>query len=150
LETLDRDLYIPVIAPLGVDKNGDTYNVNADEAAGAIAAALKAEKLVFLTDVPGLCKKKDDPKTLMPSLKAKDIPKLVKSGVIGGGMIPKTDACLTAVKAGVQKTHIIDGRVPTRYCWRSSRPRGSAPRSSLNQGWGRRPIAPNPPAQNRR
>jgi acetylglutamate kinase len=112
LETLDRDLYIPVIAPLGVDKNGDTYNVNADEAAGAIAAALKAEKLVFLTDVPGLCKKKDDPKTLMPSLKAKDIPKLVKSGVIGGGMIPKTDACLTAVKAGVQKTHIIDGRVP--------------------------------------
>jgi len=112
LETLDRDLYIPVIAPLGVDKNGDTYNVNADEAAGAIAAALKAEKLVFLTDVPGLCKKKDDPKTLMPSLKAKDIPKLVKSGVIGGGMIPKTDACLTAVKAGVEKTHIIDGRVP--------------------------------------
>lgn len=112
LETLDRDLYIPVIAPLAVDKKGDTYNVNADEAAGAIAAALKAEKLVFLTDVPGLCRKKDDPSTLMNSLKAREIPKLVKQGVIGGGMIPKTDACLTAVKAGVQKTHIIDGRAP--------------------------------------
>jgi acetylglutamate kinase len=112
LETLDRDLFIPVIAPLGVDKAGNTYNINADEAAGAIAAALKAEKLVFLTDVPGLCKKKEDPTTLMHSLKAKDIPKLVKQGVIGGGMIPKTDACLTAVKSGVQKTHIIDGRVP--------------------------------------
>jgi acetylglutamate kinase len=112
LETLDRDLFIPVIAPLGVDKQGNTYNVNADEAAGAIAAALKAEKLVFLTDVPGLCMKKEDPSTLMHSLKAKDIPKWVKKGVIAGGMIPKTDACLTAVKAGVKKTHIIDGRVP--------------------------------------
>jgi len=112
LETLDRDLFIPVIAPLGVDKAGHTYNVNADEAAGSIAAALKAEKLVFLTDVPGICKKKDDPSTLIHSLKSKDIPKLVKSGVLGGGMIPKTDACLTAVRAGVKKTHIIDGRVP--------------------------------------
>ncbi len=111
LESLDRDLYIPVIAPLGVDKAGNTYNVNADEAAGAIAAALKAEKLVFLTDVPGLCRKKDDPTTLIPSLKSRAIPALVKKGVIGGGMIPKTDACLAAVKGGVKKTHIIDGRV---------------------------------------
>lgn len=112
LDNLDRDEFIPVIAPLGVDKKGNTYNVNADEAAGAIAAAMKAEKLVFLTDVPGICLKKDDPSTLMQSMKAKDIPKLVKKGVIVGGMIPKTDACLTAVKAGVQKTHIIDGRMP--------------------------------------
>jgi len=112
LDNLDRDEFIPVIAPLGVDKKGNTYNVNADEAAGAIAAALKAEKLVFLTDVPGICLKKDDPSTLMQSMKAKDIPKLVKKGVIVGGMIPKTDACLIAVKAGVQKTHIIDGRMP--------------------------------------
>jgi acetylglutamate kinase len=111
LETLDRDLYIPVIAPLGVDKAGNTYNVNADEAAGAIAAALRAEKLVFLTDVPGLCKKKQDPSTLIHSLKAREIPSLVKKGIIDGGMIPKTDACLAAVKGGVKKTHIIDGRV---------------------------------------
>jgi acetylglutamate kinase len=112
LESLDRERFIPVIAPLGVDKAGNTYNINADEAAGALAAALKAEKLVFLTDVPGICRRKEDPASLIHSLKARDIPKLVKSGVIGGGMIPKTDACITAVKAGVHKTHIVDGRVP--------------------------------------
>jgi acetylglutamate kinase len=112
LDILDKEQFIPVIAPLGLGADGKTYNVNADEAAGAIAAALKAEKLVFLTDVPGICKKKDDPKTLLSSVKAKDVAKLIKSGVISGGMIPKVEACLHAVKSGVHKTHIIDGTLP--------------------------------------
>jgi acetylglutamate kinase len=112
LKNLDRDRYIPVIAPIGVDKDGHTYNVNADEAAGALAGALKAEKLVFLTDVPGILKRKDDPKSLLSTVRAKDVPGLIRSGVLSGGMIPKIEACLTAVKAGVQKTHIIDGGLP--------------------------------------
>jgi len=86
--------------------------VNADEAAGAIAAALGAEKLVFLTDVPGICEKKEDPKSLLSTLRVKDVPKLLKTGVISGGMIPKIEACLKAIKSGVHKTHIIDGTLP--------------------------------------
>ncbi len=112
LETLDREQFIPVIAPLGLGKDGHTYNVNADEAAGAIAGALKAEKLVFLTDVPGICKKKDDPKTLFSTVKVKEVPKLLRNGIISGGMIPKIEACLHALKFGVHKTHIIDGTLP--------------------------------------
>ncbi|HVZ81993.1 MAG TPA: acetylglutamate kinase [bacterium] len=112
LEGLDRERYIPVIAPLGYGEEGKSFNVNADEAAGAIAAALKAEKLIFLTDVPGICKKKDDPKSLISTLRTREVPNLVKKGVISGGMIPKIDACLQAVKAGVHKTHIIDGTLP--------------------------------------
>jgi acetylglutamate kinase len=112
LDLLDKEQFIPVIAPLGMGADGKTYNVNADEAAGAIAAALKAEKLVFLTDVPGICKKKDDPKTLLSTVKVKEVAKLIKSGVISGGMIPKVEACLHAVKSGVHKTHIINGTLP--------------------------------------
>lgn len=112
LEGLDRDKFIPVIAPLGLGEDGKSFNVNADEAAGAIAAALKAEKLIFLTDVPGICRKKDDPKSLISSLKIREVPGLVKKGVISGGMIPKIEACLKAVKAGVHKTHVIDGTLP--------------------------------------
>jgi acetylglutamate kinase len=112
LDILDKEQFIPVIAPLGLGADGKTYNVNADEAAGAIAGALKAEKLVFLTDVPGICRKKDDPKTLLSTVKAKDVSKFLKSGVISGGMIPKVEACLYAVKSGVHKTHIIDGTLP--------------------------------------
>lgn len=112
LETLDRQQFIPVIAPLGLGKDGHTYNVNADEAAGAIAGALKAEKLVFLTDVPGICKKKDDPKTLFSTVNAKEVPRMLKKGIISGGMIPKIEACLHALKLGVHKTHIIDGTLP--------------------------------------
>jgi acetylglutamate kinase len=112
LDLLDKEQFIPVIAPLGLGKDGKTYNVNADEAAGAIAGALKAEKLVFLTDVPGICRKKDDPKSLLSSVKVKDVARLIKSGVISGGMIPKVEACLHAVKSGVHKTHIIDGTLP--------------------------------------
>jgi len=112
LKKLDREKFIPVIAPLGLGKDGKTYNVNADEAAGAIAAALGAEKLVFLTDVPGICEKKEDPKSLLSTLRVKDVPKLLKTGVISGGMIPKIEACLKAIKSGVHKTHIIDGTLP--------------------------------------
>jgi acetylglutamate kinase len=112
LDLLDKEQFIPVIAPLGLGADGKTYNVNADEAAGAIAGALKAEKLVFLTDVPGICRKKDNPKSLLSSVKVKDVAKLIKSGVISGGMIPKVQACLHAVKSGVHKTHIIDGTLP--------------------------------------
>ncbi len=112
LQSLDREQFIPVIAPLGLGLDGHTYNVNADEAAGSIAGALKAEKLVFLTDVPGICKRKDDPKTLLSTVRVKDVPKLLRAGVISGGMIPKIEACLTAIKGGVHKTHIIDGTLP--------------------------------------
>jgi acetylglutamate kinase len=112
LNSLNREQFIPVIAPLGLGKDGHTYNVNADEAAGAIAGALRAEKLVFLTDVPGICKKKEDPKSLLSTIKANQVPKLLKSGVISGGMIPKIEACLHALRSGVHKTHIIDGTLP--------------------------------------
>ncbi len=109
LEILDKEQFIPVIAPLGLGKDGKTYNVNADEAAGAIAVALKAEKLVFLTNVPGICKKKEDPKSLMSSVKSSEVPRLINKKIISGGMIPKVEACLYALKSGVKKTHIIDG-----------------------------------------
>ena len=109
LKGLDWERLIPVIAPIGAGRDGKAYNVNADEAAGAIAGALKAEKLVFLTDVPGICKKKDDPKTLLSSIKVKEVAGLIKKGVVSGGMIPKVGACLEALKKGVHKTHIIDG-----------------------------------------
>jgi acetylglutamate kinase len=109
LDILDKEQFIPVIAPVGMGKDGKTYNVNADEAAGAIAGALKAEKLVFLTDVPGICKKKENPESLLSTIKAKDVAKLIKKGVITGGMIPKAEACLNALRQGVRKTHIIDG-----------------------------------------
>lgn len=109
LETLDRDQFIPVIAPLGMGKDGKTYNVNADDAAAAVAGALKAEKLVYLTDVPGILKKKDDPSSLLSSLTSKEARSMVKKGSIAGGMIPKVHSCLSALEAGVGKTHIIDG-----------------------------------------
>lgn len=112
LKSLNREKFIPVIAPMGLGKDGHTYNVNADEAAGAIAGALRAEKLVFLTDVPGICRRKDDPQSLLSTLKAGAVPGLLKNGVISGGMIPKIEACLHALKQGVHKTHIIDGTLP--------------------------------------
>ncbi|MBI5177751.1 MAG: acetylglutamate kinase [Nitrospinae bacterium] len=108
LETLDRDDFIPVIAPVGVGDGGQTYNINADTVAGEIAAALKAEKLVLLTDTPGIW---DANKELIPSLDGKAIAEMIQSGVIAGGMLPKVRACLRALVSGVKKTHIIDGRV---------------------------------------
>ena len=102
---------IPVIAPLGLGENGETYNINADTAASEIAAALRAEKLVLLTDVPGILKDKSDAESIMSTLKVSEIKVLKKRGVITGGMIPKIHACEKVLKAGVKKSHIIDGRI---------------------------------------
>ncbi len=103
---------IPVIAPIATDLNGGTWNVNADTAAGDLAAAIQAEKLVFLTDTPGLLRDKNDPESLIHRLHSKDVETLKQMGVISGGMVPKIDACLKALDFGVRRTHIIDGRVP--------------------------------------
>ncbi len=108
LETLDQARFIPVIAPVGVDDKGEALNINADLVAGAIAAALKAEKLVLLTDVEGI---KDRDGKMIPSIKKAEARRLIEEGVIRGGMIPKVECALKAVDAGVGSAHIIDGRV---------------------------------------
>jgi len=108
LNTLDEGGFIPVIAPVGVGENGETYNINADFVAGEIAGSLKAEKLVLLTDEEGV-KGKDG--SLLSTLNKKEIDYLIKKGVIRGGMLPKVKCCLDALESGVKKTHIIDGRV---------------------------------------
>tara|TARA_B100001123_G_scaffold412329_1_gene509487 strand:+ start:6657 stop:7541 length:885 start_codon:yes stop_codon:yes gene_type:complete len=102
---------IPVITPVGLGPDGKSYNVNADTAAGEIARALQAEKLVFLTDVNGIIRDGSDPESLISTLHINDVDALVDTGTISGGMIPKLQACVRSVKGGVHKTHIIDGRV---------------------------------------
>ena len=109
LVALDEGGFIPVIAPIGAGTNGETYNINADVAAGAIAGALKAEKLILLTDQAGIL---DKDKKLIPTLNKKKAESLIQSGVIAGGMLPKTKSCFEALDAGCSKIHIIDGRVP--------------------------------------
>ncbi|HIQ36426.1 MAG TPA: acetylglutamate kinase [Desulfocapsa sulfexigens] len=108
LQALDRNDFIPVIAPVGVGEDGQAYNINADLVAGAIAAELKAAKLVLLTDVTGV---QDGEGTLLKSLKPDDLERLIERETIGGGMIPKVRCCADALSRGVAKTHIIDGRV---------------------------------------
>ena len=108
LDLLSREDIIPVIAPTGVDEGGGTYNINADNAAGAVAAALKARRLLLLTDVPGVLSRD---KELIRSLTIQETQDLVAGGVISGGMIPKVRCCLEALRAGVEKAMIIDGRV---------------------------------------
>ncbi|MGI9430921.1 MAG: acetylglutamate kinase [Myxococcota bacterium] len=100
--------FIPVLAPIGVDEAGVTHNVNADEAAGAIAASLGAEKLILLTDVEGV---KDADGELLAQLTAEQVHKLIAEGTIQGGMIPKVECCIAAVKGGVGRSHIVDGRI---------------------------------------
>ncbi|MBN2190932.1 MAG: acetylglutamate kinase [Candidatus Aureabacteria bacterium] len=102
---------IPVIAPLGYGKKGEIFNINADHAAAEIAAALKAEKLVFLTNVKGIMVNRGEEEYLIPSINVREIEKLKKSKVITGGMLPKVDSCIHAVKEGVHKTHIIDVKI---------------------------------------
>ena len=104
--------YLPVIAPSAVGKNGESYNVNADLVAGKIAAALKAEKLMLLTDVEGLYRNYEDKTSLISLLPTRLVDKLVADGVISGGMLPKINCCVEAVNQGVGSTHILDGRVP--------------------------------------
>lgn len=108
LDTLDRDKFIPVIAPIGVDESGQTYNINADTAAGAIASSIRAEKLILLTDVEGV----KVSGALASSLEMKDIPHLIEKKEISGGMIPKVNCCIESIEEGVNKAHIIDGRSP--------------------------------------
>ncbi len=107
LETLDRDRFIPVIAPIGADEEGLTYNINADLAAGKIAEALKAEKFILLTDVEGVL----IDGALATTISTGNVPSLIEGGTVTGGMIPKVRCCCDAVAGGVGKAHIIDGRV---------------------------------------
>ena len=107
VSALETERYIPVIAPVGVDEDGNTYNINADTVAGKVAEALKAEKLILLTDVEGVkCEGK-----LQSSLTISDVKKYISDGIISKGMIPKTECCISALNGGTGKTHIIDGRV---------------------------------------
>ena len=111
LEFLANDDYIPVVAPLGVDKEGRSYNINADTEAGAIAAALKAEKLMLLTDTPGI-KSSPTADDIIYEINQKEIYKMIEAGTIAGGMIPKVKGGLEALAGGVNNVHIIDGRIP--------------------------------------
>jgi len=107
--SLEKEGFIPVISPVGVGANGETLNINADYAASSIASALRAEKLILLTDVPGIIDKNDQ---IISTLRKQQIKKLIDNGTIMGGMLPKVQSCLKAIENGVSKTHIIDGRVP--------------------------------------
>lgn len=109
IENIVASGMIPVIAPIGMGPNGETYNINADTAAGAIAAALKAHKLMMLTDVAGILTKD---KQLISEIDAEEIDALLADGTITGGMIPKVETCVNALRAGVKQAHILDGRIP--------------------------------------
>jgi acetylglutamate kinase len=108
IESLDAGDFIPVIAPLAAGADGETYNINADLVAGKMAEALQAEKLILLTDVPGI---RDGEGKLLPTVSPEQAGQLIGSGVINGGMIPKVECCIHALQGGVRKAHIIDGRV---------------------------------------
>ena len=107
-----RPRSVPVISSVGIGSDSKHYNVNADGASSEIAVSVKAVKLVLLTDVKGIMRKKDDIDTLIPTLTVDETEKLIEKGVIHGGMIPKVKACTNALRSGVSKTHIIDGRIP--------------------------------------
>lgn len=112
LNTLAMDEYVPVIAPIGVGENGESYNINADTVAGDIAAALSAEKLIFLTDIDGIRSEPDDPSTLIYEICIDEIYKYINKGVISGGMLPKVEGCIKAIRNGVKRTHILNGTIP--------------------------------------
>ena len=112
LDILAKDEYIPVIAPIGVDSEGNSYNINADTVAGEIAAALKAEKLLFLTDIDGIYMDPADKSSLISRITVAEINRLIGEGVISGGMIPKVQGCINAVLGGVGRTHIVNGTIP--------------------------------------
>ncbi len=111
LDVIDKG-YIPVVSTIGCDGEGNTYNINADTAAARIAGALKAESLISMTDIEGILKDKNDPSTLISKIYVSDAPRLMKEGIISGGMIPKVKCCIEAIRRGVNKVFIIDGRVP--------------------------------------
>jgi acetylglutamate kinase len=112
LNALYQHEFIPIVSPIGVDAKGQTLNINADTVASEIAIALRAARLILLTDVRGICRNPSDPSTIITSIPAEECPKMIADGVIKGGMIPKVQACLHALEGGVEKTHVIDGRIP--------------------------------------
>lgn len=109
-DLLEKD-FLPIICPIGLDDDYNTYNINADDAACAIAKAVEAEKLAFLTDIEGVYKDPNDKKTLISELKISDAKKLIADGYIGGGMLPKLNNCIEAIENGVSRVHILDGRI---------------------------------------
>ncbi|MEE0969795.1 MAG: acetylglutamate kinase, partial [Clostridia bacterium] len=111
LDLLEKG-YIPVISTIGCDKEGNAYNINGDTAAAYIAGALGAERLIMMTDISGILRDKDDPNTLIPAVTVSEAAKLREEGVISGGMIPKVECCVEALREGVNKVIIMDGRVP--------------------------------------
>ena len=110
-DLLEKD-FLPIVAPIGMDENFETYNINADDAACAIARAVNAEKLAFLTDIEGLYKDINDKSSFISRLSASEADALISGGFIGGGMLPKLNNCTSAIKNGVNKVHILDGRIP--------------------------------------
>lgn len=111
LDVLEKG-YIPVISTVGYDNDGNTYNINADTAASSIAGQLGAESLISMTDIEGILRDKDDPSTLISKIYVSDAPQLMRDGVISGGMIPKVNCCIEAIRRGVNRVFIIDGRIP--------------------------------------
>ncbi|NLK06749.1 MAG: acetylglutamate kinase [Spirochaetales bacterium] len=112
LETLLANNFVPVVSPVGVDAAGNTYNINADYAASAVAGSLSAQKLIFLTDVEGILKDKDDPASILRTLSEQEALGYIADGTIKGGMIPKVQCCLDGLDKGVESVHVLDGRVP--------------------------------------
>lgn len=111
MDMLDKG-YIPVIASVGMDKDGHTYNINADTAAAEVASAVGAENMILVSDIPGLLEDKDDENTLLPLVHVYEVNSLMNKGIISGGMIPKVDCCVRAIRQNVKKAVIIDGRIP--------------------------------------
>ncbi len=109
-DLLEKD-FLPIVCPIGMDDAFQTYNINADDAACAIARAMKAEKLAFLTDIEGVYKEPSDKSTLISELPIADARKLIADGYIGGGMLPKLNNCIDAIENGVSRVHILDGRI---------------------------------------
>ena len=112
LENVIRAEQVPIVSPLAQDAGGQTYNINADEAAAAIAGALRAAKLIFLSDVPGIMRDREDPGSLVATVRADQVDALIRQKVLEGGMIPKVQGAVEALRVGVRKTHMIDGRLP--------------------------------------
>ena len=110
-DMLERD-YLPIVAPLGMDDDFNTYNINADEAASAIARAVCTDKLVYLTDINGVLRNLHDPHSLISRINIENADSLIKDGIVGGGMLPKLANCTDAVRGGVHRVHILDGRIP--------------------------------------
>lgn len=117
-DLLERD-FLPIVCPIGMDANYETYNINADDAACAIAQAVQAEKLAFLTDIEGVYKDPADKSTLISELTVSEARELIADGFIGGGMLPKLNNCMEAIEKGVSRVHILDGRIAHCRFWRS-------------------------------